>query len=266
VGEAYGRLALQNVRGRKSPRSFKNFDSIMPQRKRQRVRRNKRKSRGQPSETKGSRAPIPTANTANPHTTIRYMPLFGLSVRRRLPYFESVAITGSASAVFAYSWSCNGCFDPNVSGTGHQPNGFDEMMKFYNHYTVVRSKCECVIQARNSESIRVALSLSGSTSYSTDYQNIMENGLLVSVPLTYVGAQGSITTLKTSCDLAKFQGMKFVNDDSDMRGDSASNPAEQAYYQVSCWNALTATVPIILADMYIEYDVLFTEPKKAAID
>jgi len=219
-----------------------------------------------PGVTKGDSAPLPSANTSNPFTLVRYMPLFGLSVRRRLPYFETVSITGSASAAFAYSWSCNGCFDPNVSGTGHQPNGFDEMMKFYNHYTVIKSRCECVIQARNSESIRVALSLSGSTSYSTDYQNIMENGLLISAPLTYVGAQGSITTLKTSCDLAKFQGMKFVNDDSDMRGDTASNPVEQAYYQVTCWNALTATVPLIIVDMFIEYDVLFTEPKKAAID
>lgn len=94
----------------------------------------------------------------------------------------------------------------------------------------------------------------------------MENGLLVSVPLTYVGAQGSIARLTHSCDLAKFQGMRFVNDDSDMRGDAASNPAEQAYYQVSWWNALTATVPSVLIDMFIEYDVLFTEPKKAAID
>lgn len=218
------------------------------------------------SLTKGTGPPIPTSNVANPYIMVRNMPLFGLSARRRLPYFESVAITGTASLAFAYSWSCNGCFDPNVSGTGHQPNGFDEMMKFYNHYTVVRSKCQLDVQNRNSESIRVALSLSGSTTYSTDYQNIMENGLLVSTPLTYVGAQGSLVTLKHSCDLAKFQGMKFVNDDSDMRGDTASNPAEQAYYQLTLWNALTATVPIVLADIYIEYDVLFTEPKKAALD
>jgi hypothetical protein len=60
--------------------------------------------------------------------------------------------------------------------------------------------------------------------------------------------------------------MMNINDDSDMRGDVSTNPAEQAYYQLTWVNLLTATVPTIIFDVLIEYDVLFTEPKKAAID
>jgi hypothetical protein len=202
----------------------------------------------------------------NPTFSVNTMPLFPLSTRRRLPYYESVALVGTTVALTAYSWSANGCFDPNVTGTGHQPNGFDEMMKFYNHYTVVKSRMIMVVQNRISEVIRVALSVSGSTSYSADYQNVVENGLISVTPLTYVGNQGSLAKLTASCDLAKFQGMMYINDDSDMRGDTSTNPAEQAYYQISWWNPLTATVPNIDVDAFIEYDVLFTEPKKAGTD
>ena len=34
----------------------------------------------------------------------------------------------------------NSLFDPNLSGLGHQPRGFDQLMAVYEKYTVVAAK------------------------------------------------------------------------------------------------------------------------------
>jgi len=224
--------------------------------------------RSNPSNTAGgARRPAPlTGSRTNPVMVVRNMPLFGLRTRKRVPYFETVTMTGSISAVAAYLFSTNGCFDPNVTGTGHQPNGFDEVMKFYNHYTVLTSRVRVMFTNRGANACHVGLSVSGSTSVSTDYTVNIENGQLVFAQMNPVGIDGSMCTLKTSCNSGAFQGLQNTMDDPDMRGDTASNPAEQQYYVLTVWDAATAVAPSVLADVFIEYDVVFHEPKKAALD
>lgn len=39
-----------------------------------------------------------------------------------------------------YTHSCNNIFDPNVTGTGHQPYGHDEYATYYNQYQVLGAK------------------------------------------------------------------------------------------------------------------------------
>lgn len=38
---------------------------------------------------------------------------------------------------------CNGMYDPNETGVGHQPRFFDEMSGFYDRYRVIGSKITC---------------------------------------------------------------------------------------------------------------------------
>lgn len=142
--------------------------------------------------------------------------------------------------------------------------GFDQMMVFYNHYTVINSKIRCVYQNTGTVDCHVGLSISGSSTPITDYLQLIENGELVYTVVTPSGIAGSIATLRHSVNAAAFQGLQQVMDDPDMRGDSASNPAEQMYYHLSFWNPVNATVPSVLLDVYIEYDVTFHEPRKGS--
>jgi len=47
--------------------------------------------------------------------------------------------TAAGSASF-YRFSVNNMFDPNNTGTGHQPSYFDTMAGLYDHYTVIGSR------------------------------------------------------------------------------------------------------------------------------
>ena len=57
-----------------------------------------------------------------------------------LRYVETVGITNSVTGVSSYNIACNSIYDPNLSGTGHQPYGHDTYATIYNQYTVLMSK------------------------------------------------------------------------------------------------------------------------------
>lgn len=57
---------------------------------------------------------------------------------RKLRYCETIHPSAQApSTGFNHVWRLNGAYDPNESGAGHQPLGWDQMDAFYNRYRVV---------------------------------------------------------------------------------------------------------------------------------
>lgn len=204
---------------------------------------------------------------SNPVVVNKALPLFGERTRRSLPYAETINITGSAAGVYAYTYAANGLFDPNITGTGHQPMGFDQMMTFYNHYTVISSKIKVTFSNQSSIDTYVGLEVSGSNTYSTDYTVHIENGEIVWAPLQPINVYGNNATLSTSVNCAKYQGMSpsIIMADPQMRGDAASNPAELIYYLLPIWNPVSVTVPNVIANILIVYDVIFHEPRKGTL-
>lgn len=58
----------------------------------------------------------------------------------KLMYSQRVSLTSTAGAITSQLFSGNGLYDPDVSGTGSQPEGFDQMMALYGRYRVYSSK------------------------------------------------------------------------------------------------------------------------------
>jgi hypothetical protein len=60
------------------------------------------------------------------------------SVKVKLKYVERVTMnTLTSTGAWSYAFRLNSVFDPNFTGTGHQPNGFDQWAAFYGKYRVV---------------------------------------------------------------------------------------------------------------------------------
>lgn len=71
-----------------------------------------------------------------------YMPQRCLA---RHKYKEVIALSQSYAAASMDTnarvlFRCNGMYDPNETGSGHQPRFFDEMSSFYDRYRVIGSK------------------------------------------------------------------------------------------------------------------------------
>jgi len=200
-------------------------------------------------------------------TVIRSMPLFGERTRRNIQYYFpfNALVTGTATAN-SYVFAANGAYDCDISGSGGQPMGFDQMMIFFNHYTVLR--CRITVTAWNTSTTLIpfiGIMISGSSSVTSGYEMAVENGNIEFVPLGYQGQAGSMAKLTREVDVAKFQGITNIMDDPNMRGDSASNPTELTYFHITTWNPASATQVTTNISALLEFDTVFHEPRKGSL-
>ncbi len=201
-----------------------------------------------------------------PGMNIRSMPLFGLTTRRNLPYANSyISASSGTGTAGAYVFSANGLFDPNITGTGGQPMGFDQMMLFYNHYTVLRSRIRVMCATTSTGAPCVGIAITGNATPLTSVEQIMEVGKLNFVWLEQGAVSNSRATLHAAVDLAKFNGYRNIMDENDARGDVASNPTEQTYYIIYVWFPLDTTIVTAGLSVFLEYDTVFHEPKSASL-
>lgn len=201
-------------------------------------------------------------NNQNTGMSIRSLSLFGQRTRRVVQYAENfIGISSGAGTTGGYVFSANGLFDPNITGSGHQPMGFDQMMIFFNHYTVTRSRIRVQYETTTAAAPTVALAVSGSSSIVASSTQLMETGRIALSWPTGSGVADSHGSLQASCNLGQFQGLRNVIDDPDMRGDASSNPAEQVYYIVYAWYPVDATVVSAALQVLIEFDTIFHEPR-----
>lgn len=205
-------------------------------------------------------------NPANDTRTIIRMPMAPLFPARSkvmmLPYYAAFQVSSGAVAAGNYVFSLNGLYDPDVTGTGSQPMGFDQMMVFYEHYTVLRAKVVAVVRNQSTSLYTdAALSVRADNVVQTDIKTIMETGNSILVKLTTANGQGSLKEVEIECDIAVFGGIDDLLDNSEVRGTAAANPTEQTFLHVSCWNSETVGTVNIWVELRIQYYAVFTEAR-----
>lgn len=202
-------------------------------------------------------------------------PIFPSSVRyNSMFYYESgLSETAPTSGnVINYFFSANGLFDPNITGTGHQPEAFDQLMLVYEQYTVVRSSIEVTFNLGATLSVRSGVSLFPDTTTVTAPGAWVENGLCKTVAMQAAasGLQNiRLQTIRMDCDVKKYFGrpsdQSLVND-VNLSGTTAANPTEQVYFSVGSWqiNPDGSNTTAVGFDVLLSYDVIFWEPRKLA--
>lgn len=76
----------------------------------------------------------------------------------RHKYCSTVTLPfAAAGTVSTYQFRANSMFDPDLTGTGHQPMFTDEMVAQYRYYTVVKSYIKVYIAAENTDQQCISL-------------------------------------------------------------------------------------------------------------
>ena len=197
--------------------------------------------------------------------------ILGKTQRGTLRYAEKVTITSPPveGAIGTWVFSANGCYDPNNSGTGHQPRGFDQIMPLYDHYTVLSSKIQ-VRFANDSVGTRpyCAIAVRDGNITLPDFEAVGEYGdkVMTTIPICRNGAgEGSDTNtfLATKTNIASFLGRKGgAMSDPELKGSAGANPNEQVFYHVIVGDVNSSGSCSVDAFVTIEYDVIFHEPKQ----
>jgi len=190
------------------------------------------------------------------------IPLFPPRYKCSLRYADFFTLTSTSGAVGSYVISCNGLYDPDVTGTGHQPAGFDQMMASYEHYTVLRSRITATFHNTSTTAAgTIAISVNAALTPITVSNQILEDGLATVDRIGQFGVSNAIQTLQRSCDIARFGGVDNLLDDDNYRGTIAANPAESSYFIIQSWCIEAATFACSV-EFVVEFEAIFTEPRK----
>lgn len=193
-------------------------------------------------------------------------PVFPRSWKRSLLYYDSPSIDPSVGGVVAsYVFSANGMYDPNISGVGHQPLGFDQLMAAYDHYTVIGSKITVTFTNTDSSNSQLAgIFLTRNSATENDYVKIIENGKGNYVRLGTSGKDNATATLSLSAPIANFLGISKIMSEADLKGTDAANPAQECYFHIWAAPGVSVDSSVVRCDVLIEYIAVFTEPKLLA--
>lgn len=190
--------------------------------------------------------------------------ILGKTARAKLVYGAKFTLTpGAGGTVANHVFSANGCYDPDITGAGHQPRGFDQLMALYDHYVVKNSKIEvwAVTDATLVEAPGTIIQVSlrdGAATY-VDYRDFIEYDFARRTTNKNVSKNGSYISYKANPN--KFLGYRDSSDDPELKGNSGENPDEQAYWHVSAFAIGAAAPQVINLMARIEFDVELIEPK-----
>jgi len=186
-----------------------------------------------------------------------------VSHRARLFYYDVATITTGAGSAGTRVYTTNGCYDPDVTGGGHQPMAFDQMMLSFEHYVCLKSNISVSFKnTSTTNTMSVAVSLNASATPVTAYGMLVENGVIARKRVGMYPYGGCMGQIGLSCDVAKFGDVRNLLDNPEYQGTIAANPTEQSYFHISCWNPDSVSSVDCLVEIAIVYDVVFREPRK----
>jgi len=140
-------------------------------------------------------------------------------VRLKYSSLHAIAYTGATGVPGRYSFRVNSIFDPDLTGTGHQPLGHDQWETFYNRYLVYGCKYYInFVNQSTTDQMEVAVQLRPNSTFATDMDTIREDPLTVfRAVLGTENQPKSQAVAKGYADVAKIRGiprgrMKFESD------------------------------------------------------
>lgn len=200
----------------------------------------------------------------------------------KLRYVEQLHLSGGSGSAMQ-NYRANSCFDPNLTGGGHQPMGFDQMAAKYNHYQVLGSRIKIVSVAAGITSaegdspswVTVALRDNATQDY-TNFTALLESKPYGATKKLYVSNyapwnqspdKNDQKVISAYYDPKRMFGLtkSTLNSEETLRALVTANPSEDAIYQVIAFPVATnGTRDGIHLLVEIDYTVKFSEPKSLA--
>lgn len=215
---------------------------------------------GRIDEERGER-PVPTklssSNLANRGGTLWPERIF-----TKLKYSEFLAFTSTSGAVTANVFNANSLFDPNRTGTGHQPMGFDQLAVLYSRYRVFGSKitCRCFqigtgTAAATQGSVSILSSASNTASSQPDGITERDAGVTRSVGANTPTQQMLSASARTGTPRGETAAK--VRQDPNYEAGIGASPATETYWIVYYNTSDQTTTSTCNIECEIEFDCEF---------
>jgi len=189
-------------------------------------------------------------------------PGFGFPDQLRcvLKYKENgVLFTGSTTPA-AQVYRLNSLFDPNLTGTGHQPNYYDQLTAVYQQYCVTAAKMTCTIFNEGTVEVTSVLVYSDVNVSTQSVENLQEArwAAIANNGLQNSGSSVRKLTLPTA-SIANIMGERNLNSDPNIYTGTGTNPTDPCYgiFKMAGVDGVTTTKVIV--NFEILFDCIFKE-------
>lgn len=189
------------------------------------------------------------------------------SMKRKLVYVARFSRDPGAGTAASYFFSCNGLYDPDITGVGHQPMGFDQLMAFYDHYVVTGAKLTLTAMSQSTSfpaanqiiTLKIRDSTTGAPS---DIAVPIEQGDCTYGVIGSGNGGSSQLTLQSAVNPARFLGRRQALSDPNLKGSATANPGEECFFQITVAALASSDDPPPIDFLVkIEYTAHFIEPK-----
>ena len=147
-----------------------------------------------------------------------------------LRYHETFDINPTTGGVPAqYNFRSNSCYDPNFSGIGHQPRGFDQIMSMYQYLAVREAQIEVWFTTSDGAPAIVGIHADGTIPGTLSRDLVMEGRVAVFKAAGGISASGPgyLTLRAKPWELA---GTKM--DENDYKHQATGNPIISQFFNV----------------------------------
>jgi hypothetical protein len=162
------------------------------------------------------------------------------------------AVSGVSSSLRVISM--NGLYDPDVTGVGHQPMGFDQLMAIYGRYQVMRCTVKATCTNLSNTAIQMTI-LPSLVSTAIGSSHVAAEQLWAKTILISNSTGGMNTkSLTLSMSPARFIGRAVTS--VNYTGDASNNPALQMYDKIQLYSAdgtSNVTAEVLLEVTYDAY-------------
>lgn len=172
----------------------------------------------------------------------------------------NITLTSTTGGYVSYVVSCNGMFDPNITGTGKQPSYFDTMSSIYNHYNVISSKVTFRGVADASQVLEAAAYIEDGASPVSTFTNLLEQPSCTKSQ--FIMGFTNVGKFSLGWNAKKAFGPD-ADSNTQLQGSSSANPTEQQYYVIGI-NGVALTTANLRWTVDVEYTAVWRELKDIA--
>jgi hypothetical protein len=152
----------------------------------------------------------------------------------------------------SYIFAGNDIFDPDVTSSGHQPMGFDQLMALYQRFRVHSSLIRVGL-VYQSTGCQFGTCPSNATTTPSNLNNLMESPY--AKWLTTYNGIGIDAKIIDHMQTKEIVGIKSIDEDDQFAGTSTASPARLWYWILHAETFDTNTTGSMRLNFSIEYDV-----------
>jgi hypothetical protein len=182
--------------------------------------------------------------------------------RTCLPFTTNVSLVSTTGIPGTYLFRGNGPFDPDLTGTGAQPEGYDQFSAFYSNVRVLGSRITVIPQnlsASLSWEEFVVAPLPGTTAVNLTTGGGLDNIKSQRYAKDSVIQTNTFTKLVSACSTAQIYGKSesAVEDDTDFGAPITAVPVNQWIWQLSQVAVDRTNTETLTLIVKLEYDCVF---------